>query len=249
MAKKKYENYEKDIIVFDIETPLIPKVSKKEKRKEIRKLIPKVVCAYSYQKNEYFFFTEDNIEELFKLFEKSSKIVGFNIIDFDYEVLVKYGLPKGIMEKTIDIFDLIRKETGNWYSLDRLSKENLGRGKKYKGKSLATMEGVSLYEGCKADVQNTKELFDKWEKGELKYDKKRWQRNRYLYDEDWGDPIDYVPFDVCPYCGSDMIEKFDELGEGMGIDGMTEGQLAEYMAGNWGTLYCLKCGRSIDYEM
>jgi hypothetical protein len=59
----------------------------------------------------------------------------------------------------------------------------------------------------------------------------------------------YIPFDVCPYCGSKMLEKFDELSEGMRIDGMTEGQLAEYMVGTWGTVYCLNCGRSIDYEI
>jgi len=52
----------------------------------------------------------------------------------------------------------------------------------------------------------------------------------------------------CPKCGSVALEKFDELREGMGSDGMTEGEYAEYLAGTWGTLICMDCGYSFDYE-
>ena len=52
----------------------------------------------------------------------------------------------------------------------------------------------------------------------------------------------------CPECGNPFLEKFDELRDGMGIDGMTEGQLAEYLAGTWGTYTCLKCDYTFDYE-
>ena len=219
----------KDTIVFDLETTeLIKKnIAKKSSQRFIKKLKIAVVCAYSYSKNKYIFFTEKNIKKLFKMFEKACKIIGYNIIDFDYEVLKKYGLPKNIFaaskqlyqrgrllkeytkkkegiyiekgcgygtfklsgkkmieieiekdypyyynkNKTIDLFDIIRKETGNWYSLDKSSKENLGRGKLYKGKELPSMSKKKLYAGCKADVQNTKELYDLWKINKLKYDK------------------------------------------------------------------------------
>ena len=52
----------------------------------------------------------------------------------------------------------------------------------------------------------------------------------------------------CPRCKSQLLEKFDELRDGMGIDGMTEGQLAEYLAGTWGSFTCLECGYTFDYE-
>ena len=52
----------------------------------------------------------------------------------------------------------------------------------------------------------------------------------------------------CPKCDSLLLEKFNELSDGMGIDGMTEGQLAEYLAGTWGTFTCLECGCTFDYE-
>ena len=66
--------------------------------------------------------------------------------------------------------------------------------------------------------------------------------NKKLYIEN------NIPIRVCPNCGSDKIEKFDELSEGMGIDGMTEGQNAEYLAGTWGTFYCQQCGKRIDFD-
>lgn len=241
---------EKDTIVFDLETKgVIPKnTSRQERMKVIRVLKVSVICAYSYNKNEFFFYTESNIQEFFKLLKNATKIVGFNIIHFDYEVLKKYGLPNGLMSKTVDLFDRIRQETGNWYSLDRLSQENLGRGKLFKGKELGSMEGVDLYRGCKADVQITKELYDLWVKGQLKYGRQRWSRNRYVIDDDYGDMSDYIPFNTCPFCGNTALEKFDEFRDGMGIDGMSEGELAEYLAGTWGTVYCLKCGKSFDYD-
>lgn len=57
-----------------------------------------------------------------------------------------------------------------------------------------------------------------------------------------------ITFRVCPNCGSDKLEKFDELSDGMGIDGMTEVQFAEYLAGTWGTFYCQQCGKQIDFD-
>jgi len=58
----------------------------------------------------------------------------------------------------------------------------------------------------------------------------------------------FTSIKTCPNCGSNRLEKFDKLSEGMGIDGMTEGELAEYLAGTWGTFYCKQCGNSIDLE-
>jgi hypothetical protein len=59
--------------------------------------------------------------------------------------------------------------------------------------------------------------------------------------------VDHHPFQACPECGSNRLGKFDELGAGMGVDGMSEGQLAEYMAGSWGTVYCLDCEAVLQF--
>ena len=50
----------------------------------------------------------------------------------------------------------------------------------------------------------------------------------------------------CPKCGAMMIvEKFDEAS---GMD-MSEGELAEYLADSRGTMICLDCGYSEEFEI
>lgn len=72
------------------------------------------------------------------------------------------------------------------------------------------------------------------------------RRERYFYIET--DLSEYMPFDKCPKCGSRKIVKIDELREGMGAENMTDGQLAEYMQGTWGTIHCLSCGNLEYYD-
>jgi len=100
------EDNKNEVIIFDIETDLIPDVKKEKREEEIRKIKISVIGAYSYLKEEYLFFTEENIHDFFDLLKDASKIVGFNVIDFDYEVLIKYGLPDNLIDKTVDLFDL-----------------------------------------------------------------------------------------------------------------------------------------------
>lgn len=57
-----------------------------------------------------------------------------------------------------------------------------------------------------------------------------------------------ILFTRCPSCGSFRLRQFDEFSEGCGVDGMTEGQLAEYMAGTWGTIICSKCGSRFEFS-
>ena len=71
-----------------------------------------------------------------------------------------------------------------------------------------------------------------------------------LIDEIGDDDSKYIPCECCPKCDAprEMLEKFDELEDGMGADGMTDGQHAEYLAGNWGDIQCLKCGHRWSYD-
>ena len=58
-----------------------------------------------------------------------------------------------------------------------------------------------------------------------------------------GQPLDRPT--CCPKCGGFALEERNELGR-LGIEGLTEGQCAEYLAGNR-TAVCLKCGAATDY--
>jgi predicted nucleic-acid-binding Zn-ribbon protein len=80
----------------------------------------------------------------------------------------------------------------------------------------------------------------------LENQKKKSRKSRDIEDE--GNMEDSIPFDSCPKCGSKNLSKFDELSEGMGIDGMTDAQFSEYEAGNWGTVTCNDCGHTANYD-
>lgn len=56
-----------------------------------------------------------------------------------------------------------------------------------------------------------------------------------------------ILFTRCPSCGSFRLRQFDEFSEGCGVDGMTDGQLADYMAGTWDTIVCSKCGSRFEF--
>lgn len=238
------------VIVFDIETEMIPTdVSTKEKKKAIRNLKMHVACAYSYKNKQYLFFNQENIRELFRLFENADTIVGFNVLGFDYEVLKKYGLPpmKKLKKKTVDLMYLIERETGNRHSLDGLARRNLGRGKIFKEQLTGRTE-LQLKNICQNDVELTKELFELKRKGKLKYDKYsrpiRWNRRKNPSIE--GTLTEKHVLEKCPKCGDKNLERIDYLEE---ASEMSEGQLAEYLAGNFGTIYCLKCKYSFDFEL
>jgi hypothetical protein len=71
-----------------------------------------------------------------------------------------------------------------------------------------------------------------------------WRVRTYLKGEPGG--VDFVPLSRCPRCGDwKNWGRFDELQVG---SDMSEGQEADWMAGNWGTANCLNCGLVIDWE-
>lgn len=56
------------------------------------------------------------------------------------------------------------------------------------------------------------------------------------------------PVSHCPFCGCADLKKFDELRDGIGRENLSGEELADYLAGRWGTLICTNCGLAIDYQ-
>ena len=50
---------------------------------------------------------------------------------------------------------------------------------------------------------------------------------------------------TCPHCGSSKVVFYDQEED---LDDLTDGQLADYLAGNWGTGYCETCHHIISWE-
>jgi DEAD/DEAH box helicase domain-containing protein len=90
-------------------------------------------------------------------------VVGFNIVDFDYQVLKGYSAFRFGDLKTFDLLQEISRQLGYRLSLNHLAHKTLNREKSADGlQSLkwfkeGKMEEVVSY--CKKDVEITKDLF------------------------------------------------------------------------------------------
>ena len=166
-----------DTLVFDIETKNFftdPGVG----WNNFDALQISMVCVYSYAKNKYFSFDENQLDDAAKLFDSGSLLVGFSINRYDIPVLdVHFGKLSGekvnLWDKNrLDILEEIEMAFGQRISLDKLSRANLGVGKERKGHEAITMykngEMEELKKYCLQDVRLTKELYDLYrDKGEL----------------------------------------------------------------------------------
>ncbi len=112
-------------------------------------------------------FWEKDFTEMFKLFEKADRIIGFNSIGFDVPALSPY-LPKHWPRlRHFDILSEIKKVEGKRMSLDALAKATLGSTKNDSGVNAIKYwaEGSSeslakLKKYCEMDVTITKNLYD-----------------------------------------------------------------------------------------
>lgn len=192
-------------VVLDIETrgDFPTRSDMGERRLEKIRLLPiSVGCAYSSRQDAYLFFTVETIDQLFSLLKSADRIVGFNLLRFDYEVLGKYGLPKLVESRTLDLHHVLFEATGHRFSLDRLARHNLGQGKHRKGSELADLSGDELFEACRSDVELTKRLYELWS-----VDRLRWPaptpRDPTDFEEWEGEPgLTVWP---CPSCGGDHV--------------------------------------------
>lgn len=123
-----------------------------------------VVGLYSYPLNKYFCFPENQIYRVGEMLSEADQIIGFNIINFDFQVLqpyLNYDL-KNI--PALDILTEVEKLIGHRVKLDNLAQMNLGTAKSGDGLmalkyfKLGQIEELKKY--CLDDVRITKELYD-----------------------------------------------------------------------------------------
>lgn len=132
------------------------------------------LCCYSYPSDRYYVFCEDNIAEAEVLFRECDILSGFNILNFDNPIVAHAlpGLERDYLNaKSFDIFDEIRKVSGQWCGLNALIKANgLGSGKTGNGAMAPAWYQAGrmgkVIDYCLADVWLTKMLLDKIIRGE-----------------------------------------------------------------------------------
>jgi DEAD/DEAH box helicase domain-containing protein len=114
-------------------------------------------------------YTEADATALVQHLTDASRIVGYNLIRFDYQVLKPYGLnPADLLRerRTIDLLDHLYRALGFYVSLDNVAGATLGAAKSADGFAAVTWYRQGLIDKvldyCEQDVLLTSRL---WQHG------------------------------------------------------------------------------------
>ncbi|MBI4431869.1 MAG: ribonuclease H-like domain-containing protein [Candidatus Omnitrophica bacterium] len=173
-------------VVVDVETQ---KGFHEVDRKKLYLLKVSVACAYDSQTDSYFSFEEKEMLKLEELLKQADLVVGFNVRDFDMEVLAPYFVTP---VKSFPVFDMLvefEKIRGHRISLQSLAQATLNVSKSGSGwdaiKLYADGRINELKKYCLDDVRITKDIYEYGlKKGHLKFISNR-DYQTYEVPVDW----------------------------------------------------------------
>lgn len=123
------------------------------------------VCGiYDYSTDKYSIFEENELAKLSPILQTADQIIGYNIKDFDFEVLKPYLNFDIFAVPYLDLLEQIDKILGHRIKLDDVAQATLGSGKSGSGK-----EAILFYKNgridllkkyCLDDVKITKQIYD-----------------------------------------------------------------------------------------
>ena len=149
------------ILVFDLETQLAS--DDVGGWGNINKMKLAVGVTYEVNSKKTRIYYEEDARDLIKALEMADKVIGFNLIRFDYTVLHPYGLTEPGKIKTLDLMVELQKVLGHRLSLEAVATATLDAKKTADGlQSVAwvkqgKMDLVTKY--CQKDVELTKDLY------------------------------------------------------------------------------------------
>jgi DEAD/DEAH box helicase domain-containing protein len=149
-------------LFFDLETQKsFQEVGGRENLKLLR---VSVAVTYSTAMNEFKSYTESQVQSLVADLKAADRVIGFNILSFDYPVLKAYTQERLNDLKSIDMLEVIYNKLGFRVGLDALASATLGANKSADGlKAIQWFrEGKidELIAYCRDDVAITKQLFE-----------------------------------------------------------------------------------------
>jgi RNase_H superfamily len=117
-----------DIVYLDLETQRTANDAGGWNRK--RDMGMSVGVTYSTKLRQYRIYSEQRVNELVNQLLRADLVVGFNIINFDFEVLMGYtilDLPHQL--RTLDLLVEVEKNVGGRPKLENIAQATLGIGK------------------------------------------------------------------------------------------------------------------------
>lgn len=148
-------------VVLDIETQ---RGFNEVDRKKLHLLKISVACLYDSKTGEYLSFEEKEIHKLEEILKSADLVIGFNIRDFDFEVLAPYVITPVKNFPMLDLMVEVEKVRGHRVSLQSVAQATLNASKSGTG-----WDALALYkEGrmdelkkyCIDDVRLTKDIYE-----------------------------------------------------------------------------------------
>ncbi|MEY5016647.1 MAG: hypothetical protein RIS92_3005 [Verrucomicrobiota bacterium] len=150
---------ERDIVYFDLETQRSSQdVGGWDKKRDMG---VSVAVTYSTAAGAYRIYREKEMDALVDQLRRAHMVVGYNLINFDYEVLQKYTvLDLASVVPTLDLLVEIEKRLKSRVPLDAVASASLGVGKTADGLQAIAWwrQGkiLEIAEYCCFDVKCTK---------------------------------------------------------------------------------------------
>jgi DEAD/DEAH box helicase domain-containing protein len=123
------------------------------------------VCGvYEYDTDKFTVFAENEIHKLAELLQNADQIIGFNIKDFDFEVLQPYLNFDIHTLPYLDIIEDVQRRLGHRVGLNSIAQATLGVSKSGDGKGALTywkngrLDLLKKY--CLDDVKITRNVYD-----------------------------------------------------------------------------------------
>lgn len=123
-----------------------------------------LVGVYFYETDTWESFLEEDLPKLWPRLERADRVVGYNLIGFDYPCLQTYYTGDIMRLPTVDLLAEIEKRLGFRIKLDDVAHGTLGMGKS--GDGLMAVEYWKkgeidkLREYCLQDVRVTRDVYE-----------------------------------------------------------------------------------------
>ena len=151
-----------NIVYFDLESQ---KLFEEVGGRDASKLLLACGVTWSTERNDFTVYWEQDVQALVAELKSADKVVGFNSINFDYQVLKPYAPNENFRAfRSVDMLQDIFRTLNFRISLDSIAKASLGATKTADGiQSVEWFRNGELdkvAEYCKADVDITRRVYE-----------------------------------------------------------------------------------------